>query len=86
VIGKKIVEVEMDPTKAKSKGYLLEKNTAAMNSDKKQQPFAIIGVYIGFGSCLKRNICFSKLMVGHPKDPLSILLSCRSIHICLYET
>ncbi|PWZ08898.1 hypothetical protein Zm00014a_014934 [Zea mays] len=36
VIGKKIVEVEMDLTKAKSKGYLWGNNTAAVNSDKKQ--------------------------------------------------
>jgi hypothetical protein len=32
-------------------------------------------VYTGFGSSLKRNVCFSKLMVGHPKDPLSIFIN-----------
>jgi hydroxyproline O-galactosyltransferase HPGT len=36
VIGKKIVEVEMDLTKAKSKGYLWGNSTAAVNTDKKQ--------------------------------------------------
>jgi hypothetical protein len=75
VIGKKIVEVEMDLTKAKSEGYLWGNRTAAVNSDKKQQPFVVIGVYTGFGSRLKRNVCFSKLMVGHPKDPLSIFIN-----------
>jgi hypothetical protein len=37
VIGKKTIEVEMDLTKAKSERYLWGNNTAAMNSDKKQQ-------------------------------------------------
>jgi hypothetical protein len=50
-------------------------NIAVVNSDKKQQPFAVIGVYTGFDSCLKRNVCFSRLMAGHPNDPLSIFIN-----------
>ncbi|AQL01650.1 Hydroxyproline O-galactosyltransferase HPGT3 [Zea mays] len=55
-IGRKIVEAEMDLTKAKSEGYLWGNRTAAVDSDKKQQLLAVIGVYTGFGSRLKRNV------------------------------
>ena len=54
-IGRKIVEAEMDLTKAKSEGYLWGNRTAAVDSEKKQQLLAVIGVYTGFGSRLKRN-------------------------------
>jgi hypothetical protein len=55
-IGSKIVEAEMDLTKAKSEGYLWGNRTAAVDSDKKKQLLAVIGVYTGFGSRLKRNV------------------------------
>jgi hydroxyproline O-galactosyltransferase HPGT len=55
-IGRKIVEAEMDLTKAKSEGYLWGNRTAAVDSEKKQQLLAVIGVYTGFGSRLKRNV------------------------------
>ncbi|XP_066371675.1 hydroxyproline O-galactosyltransferase HPGT2-like [Miscanthus floridulus] len=55
-IGRKIVEAEMDLTKAKSEGYLWGNRTATLDSDKKQQLLAVIGVYTGFGSRLKRNV------------------------------
>ncbi|XP_066378148.1 hydroxyproline O-galactosyltransferase HPGT2-like isoform X1 [Miscanthus floridulus] len=55
-IGRKIVEAEMDVTKAKSEGYLAGNRTAAVDSDKKQKLLAVIGVYTGFGSRLKRNV------------------------------
>ncbi|RLM55910.1 putative beta-1,3-galactosyltransferase 10 [Panicum miliaceum] len=45
-IGRKIVEAEMDLTKAKSEGYLWGNRTAAVDSEKKQQLLAVIGVYI----------------------------------------
>ncbi|OEL26080.1 Hydroxyproline O-galactosyltransferase HPGT2 [Dichanthelium oligosanthes] len=54
-IARKIVEAEMDLTKAKSEGYLWGNRTAAVDSDKKRQLLAVIGVYTGFGSRLKRN-------------------------------
>nr|CAB3467214.1 unnamed protein product [Digitaria exilis] len=55
-IGRKIVEAEMDLTKAKSEGYLWGNRTAAVDPEKKQQLLAVIGVYTGFGSRLKRNV------------------------------
>ncbi|KAJ6801361.1 hydroxyproline O-galactosyltransferase HPGT3-like [Iris pallida] len=48
-IGRKIVEAEMDLTLAKSQGYLRLQNA----SEKKI--LAVIGVYTGFGSRLRRN-------------------------------
>ncbi|KAL5200638.1 hypothetical protein ABZP36_021841 [Zizania latifolia] len=54
-IGRKIAEAEMDLTKAKSEGYLWGNGTATGSSDKKKL-LAVIGVYTGFGSRLKRNI------------------------------
>lgn len=48
---KKIVEVEMDLTLAKSQGYL--QNQRKQNDP--QKLLAVIGVYTGFGSRLKRN-------------------------------
>lgn len=44
----------MDLTKAKSEGYLWGNGTATGSSDKKKL-LAVIGVYTGFGSRLKRN-------------------------------
>lgn len=51
-IARKIVEAEMDLTLAKSQGYLRREN--ASSSDKKL--LAVVGVYTGFGSRLKRNV------------------------------
>lgn len=53
-IGRKIAEAEMDLTKAKSEGYLRGNGTGTTGSDKKKL-LAVIGVYTGFGSRLKRN-------------------------------
>ncbi|KAM0899756.1 hypothetical protein ACQ4PT_021103 [Festuca glaucescens] len=53
-IGRKIAEAEMDLTKAKSEGYLWGNGTGTAASDKKKL-LAVIGVYTGFGSRLKRN-------------------------------
>jgi hypothetical protein len=44
----------MDLTKAKSEGYLRGNGTGTTASDKKKL-LAVIGVYTGFGSRLKRN-------------------------------
>lgn len=53
-IERKIVEAEMDLTLAKSQGFLRSKlNNRESSSDKKF--LAVIGVYTGFGSRLKRN-------------------------------
>jgi hydroxyproline O-galactosyltransferase HPGT len=49
VIGRKFVEVEMDLTKANSEGYLWGNRIASVDSDKKKQILAVIGVYTGFG-------------------------------------
>ncbi|ONK60267.1 uncharacterized protein A4U43_C08F16260, partial [Asparagus officinalis] len=48
---RKIVEAEMDLTLAKSQGYLRRENSS---SPKKL--LAVVGVYTGFGSKLKRNV------------------------------
>jgi hypothetical protein len=45
----------MDLTKAKSEGYLWGNGSAATNTDSKKKFLAVIGVYTGFGSRLKRN-------------------------------
>ncbi|RWV87051.1 hypothetical protein BHE74_00028926 [Ensete ventricosum] len=50
-IGRKTVEAEMDLTLAKSQGYLRGNVTS---SEKKL--LAVVGVYTGFGSRIKRNI------------------------------
>ena len=63
-IGRKIVEAEMDLTKAKSEGYLWGNRTAAVDSDKKQKLLAVIGVYTGFGSRRKRNVFRGSWMPG----------------------
>lgn len=52
-IARKIVEAEMDLTLAKSQGYLRREN-ASTSSEKKL--LAMIGVYTGFGSRLRRNV------------------------------
>ncbi|KAJ3695509.1 hypothetical protein LUZ60_000886 [Juncus effusus] len=52
-IGRRIVEAEMDLTVAKSQGFL--RGNSSNNSSEKKL-LAVIGVYTGFGSRLKRNI------------------------------
>jgi hypothetical protein len=52
---KRIVEAEMDLTLAKSQGYLKgQRLQTAYSSDRRL--LAVIGVYTGFGSRLKRNV------------------------------
>ncbi|KAF5185062.1 Hexosyltransferase, partial [Thalictrum thalictroides] len=51
-LAKRITEVEMDLTLAKSRGFLKSKQ----QSGSQQKLFAVIGVYTGFGSRLKRNV------------------------------
>lgn len=52
---RRIVEAEMDLTLAKSQGYL--KNQLWQNdSSSGKRLLAVIGVYTGFGSRLKRNV------------------------------
>ncbi|XP_044463655.1 hydroxyproline O-galactosyltransferase HPGT2-like isoform X2 [Mangifera indica] len=52
---RRIVEAEMDLTLAKSQGYL--KNQLQLsNSSSGKKLLAVIGVYTGFGSRLKRNV------------------------------
>lgn len=56
-IGRKIAEAEMDIAKAKSEGYLWGNGTGAGTGGSDRKKFlAVIGVYTGFGSRLKRNI------------------------------
>ncbi|GMI88484.1 hydroxyproline O-galactosyltransferase 2 [Hibiscus trionum] len=50
---RRIVEVEMDLTLAKSQGYL--KHQLQQSESSKQKLLAVIGVYTGFGSFLNRN-------------------------------
>lgn len=53
-LGKRIVEVEMELTLAKSRGYL--RNQFPQNGSlSAPKLLAVIGVYTGFGSRLKRN-------------------------------
>lgn len=49
---RKIVEVEMELTLAKSQGYL--KNQLQQSSGKRL--LAVIGIYTGFGGRLRRNV------------------------------
>ncbi|PIA26769.1 hypothetical protein AQUCO_08900021v1 [Aquilegia coerulea] len=51
-LAKRITEVEMDLTLAKSQGFLKSKQ----QTGSPQKLFAVIGVYTGFGSRLKRNL------------------------------
>ncbi|XVE53587.1 hypothetical protein DITRI_Ditri03aG0014500 [Diplodiscus trichospermus] len=51
---RRIVEVEMDLTLAKSQGYL-KHQLRQSESSSEQKLLAVIGVYTGFGSHLKRN-------------------------------
>lgn len=51
---RRIVEAEMDLTLAKSQGYL--KNHLQQSGSSSSQLLAVIGVYTGFGSRLKRNV------------------------------
>ncbi|XP_008801903.1 hydroxyproline O-galactosyltransferase HPGT3 [Phoenix dactylifera] len=50
-VGRKMVEAEMDLTLAKSKGFLTQSGSSS-----RKKFLAVIGVYTGFGSRLKRNI------------------------------
>lgn len=50
---KRIAEAEMDLTLARSQGYLRNQLRHESSTDKKL--LAVIGVYTGFGSRLKRN-------------------------------
>ncbi|KAI4991793.1 hypothetical protein ZWY2020_040179 [Hordeum vulgare] len=71
-IGRKI-EAEMDIAKAKSKGYLWGNgtgDTGTEGSDRKKI-FAVIGVYTGFGSRLKRNTFRGSWM---PRDLLFVFI------------
>ncbi|KAF3447086.1 hypothetical protein FNV43_RR12266 [Rhamnella rubrinervis] len=52
---RRIVEAEMDLTMAKSQGYL-KKNQLQQSGSSSVQLLAVIGVYTGFGSRLKRNV------------------------------
>lgn len=54
-IGRKIAEAEMDLTKAKSEGYLWGNGTGGTAGSDKKKLLAVIGVYTGFGSRLRRN-------------------------------
>lgn len=52
---RRIVEAEMDLTLAKSQGFLKNKLQKSDPSSRKKL-LAVIGVYTGFGSRLKRNM------------------------------
>lgn len=52
---RRIVEAEMDLTFAKSQGYL-KNELQQSGSSSGQKLLAVIGVYTGFGSRLKRNV------------------------------
>lgn len=51
---RRIVEAEMELTLAKSQGYLKGQGQKSASSDRRL--LAVIGVYTGFGSRLKRNV------------------------------
>ncbi|KAG7020396.1 Hydroxyproline O-galactosyltransferase HPGT2 [Cucurbita argyrosperma subsp. argyrosperma] len=53
---RRIVEVEMHLTLAKSQGYLKNQLRQSGSSDPSRKLLAVIGVYTGFGSRLKRNV------------------------------
>ncbi|KAI3928988.1 hypothetical protein MKW92_018714 [Papaver armeniacum] len=53
-LAKRIVEVEMDLTLARSQGYL--KRQLQQNVSGQKKLLAVIGVYTGFGSRLRRNV------------------------------
>ncbi|KAI3973924.1 hypothetical protein MKX01_030500 [Papaver californicum] len=53
-LAKRIVEVEMDLTLARSQGYL--KCCSQQNVSGQKKLLAVIGVYTGFGSRLRRNV------------------------------
>lgn len=52
---RRIVEAEMELTLAKSQGYL-NKQLQQSGSSSGKKLLAVIGVYTGFGSRLKRNV------------------------------
>lgn len=52
---KRIVEAEMELTLAKSQGYLKSQGLKTVSSSDRRL-LAVIGVYTGFGSRLKRNV------------------------------
>ncbi|CAO2825852.1 unnamed protein product [Amaranthus hypochondriacus] len=62
---KRIAEAEMDLTLARSQGYLRNQQRKDGSTDKKL--LAVIGVYTGFGSRLKRNTFRGSWMPGGEK-------------------
>lgn len=62
----------MDLTLAKSQGYL--KNQLRQGGSSSAQLLAVVGVYTGFGSRLKRNVFRGSWM---PKGQLDFLLQMR---------
>lgn len=71
---RRIVEAEMDLTLAKSQGYL--KNQLRQSGSSSAQLLAVIGVYTGFGSKLKRTVFRGSWM---PKGDLDCLLQMHSM-------
>lgn len=63
------MEAEMDLTLAKSQGYL--KNHLQQSGSSSSQLLAVIGVYTGFGSRLKRNVFRGSWM---PRGKLGLLI------------
>ncbi|KAF2585979.1 hypothetical protein F2Q70_00034113 [Brassica cretica] len=52
---RRIVETEMELAQAKSQGYLKNQKSLSSSSSGNKKMLAVIGVYTGFGSHLKRN-------------------------------
>lgn len=67
------MEAEMDLTLAKSQGYL--KNQLRQSGSSSGQLLAVIGVYTGFGSRLKRNVFRGSWM---PKGQFDFLMQVQS--------
>lgn len=65
---RRIVEVEMELTLAKSQGYL-KNQLQQSGSSSGQRLLAVIGVYTGFGSRLRRNVFRGSWM---PKGQLGL--------------
>lgn len=72
---RRIVEAEMDLTLAKSQGYL--KNNLQQKVSSSGPFLAVIGVYTGFGSRLKRNGFRGSWM---PKGKLRFLMEIMQIY------
>lgn len=71
---RRIVEAEMELTLAKSQGYLKGQGQRSGSSDRRL--LAVIGVYTGFGSKLKRNVFRGSWM---PRGLFSILVIRKEI-------